>query len=58
VDKDGNAVAHEAAENGCLPSDFDQWDLTDINGRTVAQAAYDWDNLPPNFDRWDLIKKD
>jgi hypothetical protein len=52
-----SSIAHIAAHHGYLPSDFNQWELTDIEGRTVAQVAYRHDTLPPNFDRWDLIKK-
>jgi hypothetical protein len=54
----GWTVAHQAAHYGCLPPDFDWWDLTDKYGQTVAQIAYINDRLLPNFDRWDLIEKE
>jgi hypothetical protein len=57
TDDYGWSVAHKVAKSGYLPSNFNQWELTNNKGQTVAQIAYMSDHLPPNFDRWDLIKK-
>ena len=44
----------EQARKGSLPSDFDQWGLSDESTRTVAHVAASEGHLPPDFDRWDL----
>jgi hypothetical protein len=56
IDEDCTTVAHTAAGNGCLPPDFNKWELTDKNGWTVAYAAFLHKRLPPDFDKWELTK--
>jgi hypothetical protein len=44
----------EAARNGTLPSDFDDWDAEDEYGETVAHAAAKAGTLPSGFGAWEL----
>ena len=41
VGPNGRTKAHEAAKNGSLPPDFDQWNLSDDNGKTVRDVDKD-----------------
>jgi len=52
----GRKVAHVAARYGCLPADFDQWDLADEDGQTVAHVAAAWGHLLNSIGP-DLLKK-
>lgn len=51
-------MAHEAAADGRLPPDFNQWDLADKNGWTVAHVVAEHGILPPDFNQWSLKGKD
>jgi hypothetical protein len=57
LDRDkGITVAHLAAKLGCLPKDYDDWELCGQfnNGETVAHVAAAQGCLPEGFDKWDL----
>lgn len=52
--KDVNVAAlFDAARNGTLPEDFDQWGVSD-GIETVAHVAASCNNLPKGFDLWAL----
>ena len=42
------------ARRGTLPSDFDNWSLTDDRGRSVAHAAAAFGHLPAAFNQWEI----
>ena len=44
----------EQARAGCLPDDFDQWELADPAGWSIAHAAAEAGTLPHGFDKWAL----
>jgi len=47
-------IAHIAAEKGCLPKDFSDFELKDNNGDTVYHYLARAGRLPESFDKWDL----
>ena len=42
------------ARRGTLPSDFNNWSLTDDRGRPVAHVAATFGHLPAGFDQWGI----
>jgi hypothetical protein len=55
VDNHGKTIAHQAAEHGYLPPNFDRWELADKEGKTVAQVAYANNHLPEDFPFYGLL---
>jgi hypothetical protein len=53
----GRSIAHFAAFEGRLPSDFSLWDMADHSGWTVAHVAAESRTLPSSFNEWGIAHK-